>query len=106
VSTSNDDELALKEALWDAVEAFTDLRRKRHGIGQVRYGELTFLGNDVVRMMLEELADVSNYIEYQAAKLLLLQGLLEEDPRLQQHVKDGEITIGMQAFKGTKGGWV
>ena len=79
---STEEELTLKNALWDVVNEFNDLRKKRHEIGQEKYGELTFLGNDVVRMMLEELADVANYVEYQAAKLLLLQRALESDPRI------------------------
>jgi hypothetical protein len=105
VSTPNPEDLTIKDALWNAVNTFTDLRKKRHEIGQEKYGQFTFLSNDVIRMMLEELADVANYVEYQAAKLILLQGLLEQDPRLQELTKEGEITIGMQAFKGTKEGW-
>ena len=91
-----------------AIGEFRALRQERHAVGAKEYGELTFLGNDVVRMMLEELADTANYCEYQAAKLLLLQGMLEEDERFKSlGVKDGdtEITIGVQAFKGTGAGW-
>ena len=98
---STEEELTLKNALWDVVNEFNDLRKKRHEIGQEKYGELTFLGNDVVRMMLEELADVANYVEYQAAKLLLLQRALESDPRILAI----QGVIGTESFKGTKEGW-
>lgn len=105
MSTSEEDAVALRGALWDAANAFNDLRKARHEHGQQEYGEFTFLGNDVIRMMLEELADVCNYAEYMAAKLLLLQKMLEEDPRLLQHQEDGQIKIGVQSFLGTKDGW-
>jgi hypothetical protein len=47
----------LIEEINAAVEAFQYLISERHRDGAERYGEITFLGNDVVRMMLEELAD-------------------------------------------------
>lgn len=100
-----DDSYMIKGAIWDATNKFNDLRKARHEMGQEKYGKFTFLGNDVIRMMLEELADLGNYVEYQAAKLLLLQEVLERDPRLAEQTKDGHISIGVEAFKGTKDGW-
>lgn len=100
-----EEELALKNALWDATNIFRDLRTARHTLGERKYGSMTFMENDVFRMLLEELADVANYVDYLAAKLILLQQYLEADPRLQQHIQQGNITIGLQSFKGTKEGW-
>jgi len=85
---------------------FDELCITRHEIGAKEYGPFTFLGNDVVRMMLEELADTANYCRYQAIKLLLLQGLLEEDPKIAAAAdSDGDITIGVESFRGTSEGW-
>lgn len=83
---------------------FFELRTKRHEAGAAEYGAFTFLGNDVVRMMMEELADTANYCEMQFIKLRFLQDALEEDQKGKVN-KDGEITLGLKAFKGTKAGW-
>lgn len=87
---------------------FENLCLMRHEEGQDKYGKFTFLGNDVTRMMIEELADTVNYCRYQAVKLLLLQTMLEnelEDKGVTGEGKD-EITIGVKAFKGVKDvGW-
>jgi uncharacterized protein YqgQ len=95
----------VEKAILEALQEFQALRIERHAKGEEKYGHLTYLGNDVIRMMLEELADLVNYAEYQAAKILMLQRLLEEDPRLEAATKDNQITIGVEAFKGTKEGW-
>lgn len=87
---------------------FEDLCVARHDEGQVKYGKFTFLGNDIVRMMAEELADVANYARYQYVKLMLLQKALEEHLEGTGFVAEGqeEVTIGVQAFKGVKDvGW-
>lgn len=99
------EEEILEAAIRKASETFTRLRAIRHETGEEKYGRFTFVQNDVVRMMLEELADLCNYAEYQAAKLLCLQVALEEDPELNALTRDGSISIGVQAFKGTKEGW-
>ena len=86
--------------------AFDQLCQERHLAGQEEYGKLTFLGNDVVRMMIEELADTANYCRYQAVKLLLLQEYLEQE--LVDELGEGteEITLGIKAFKGVgEVGW-
>lgn len=86
-------------------ESFDKLCQERHAAGQQEYGQFTFLGNDVVRMMMEELADTSNYCRMQFIKLMLLQEALEG--KLSEETTDGEsITIGVKSFKGTRDiGW-
>lgn len=96
------------EYLNEKAAEFDALCEERHAEGQQKYGALTFLGNDVVRMLLEELADTTNYCRMQAVKLLALQEQLENV--LADEFGDGdnvdEITIGVKAFKGTKDvGW-
>lgn len=88
-------------------EGFDRLCQERHLKGQEEYGKLTFLGNDVTRMMIEELADTVNYCRYQAIKLMLLQEALEEQ-LADQLLEEGqeEITIGVKAFRGVADvGW-
>lgn len=53
----------------------------------------------MVRMMLEELADTANYCRMQSIKLLILQQAVEADLS-DLADKEGEITIGVKAFKG------
>lgn len=87
-------------------EAFDALCSERHTAGQEEYGKLTFLENDVTRMMIEELADTANYCRYQAIKLMLLQDFLEQ--KVTEEFGDGteEITLGVKAFKGvSEVGW-
>lgn len=79
--------------------AFDILTMERHKKGIEEYGKFTFVGNDVVRMMMEELADVSNYCRMQFIKLMMLQHAIEEE---MSDYKD----IGKDAFVGTKDvGW-
>lgn len=87
---------------------FDKLCQERHAAGQKEYGSFAFLGNDVLRMMMEELADTSNYCRMQYIRLAILQGALENKLTESGLVTDGEqeITLGVQAFKGTKDvGW-
>jgi hypothetical protein len=86
---------------------FAQLVEKRREEGAKEYGSITFLGNDVIRMMIEELADTVNYCTMQAVKLMLLQDFLGEE--VSHFGNDGEINLGMGvgAFKGTAPqGWV
>jgi len=86
---------------------FHELCRERHEHGQSEYGELTFLGNDVTRMLIEELADTVNYCTMQAVKLMMLESRFEAEvlPRLEEG-KLATSELGFQAFKGTKDvGW-
>ncbi|SRR6266508_1312199 len=92
------------ELINDYSEAFDKLCQERHDKGQAVYGVFTFLGNDVIRMMMEEVADTANYCRYQFIKLMFLQHMLEQDPQLQTD-EDNNIAIGLKAFKGTKEGW-
>lgn len=91
-------------------QEFDELCVERHRLGAEEYGTFTFLGNDVVRMMLEELADTSNYCRMQGIKLLLLQEVLEQQLDFDGigNVNDEEnqnLQIGFESFKGTKDGW-
>lgn len=86
---------------------FDLLCQKRHEEGAAEYGQFTFLENDVVRMMAEELADTANYCRMQFIKLLFLQEMLVA--KLDEEGITGEsdeISIGIESFKGTKDvGW-
>jgi hypothetical protein len=87
---------------------FEQLRTARHEHGQKEYGKFTFLENDIIRMMCEELADTANYCQYQYVKLRMLQDLLEEQLGAQGFFKEGQeaqINIGAAAFQGTGVGW-
>lgn len=97
----------LEDYLNEKVDAFDRLCDERHQEGQNEYGALSFLGNDVLRMMLEELADTVNYCRMQAIKLLILQEQLESQMSEGMGFKHGEdLQIGFESFKGTKdAGW-
>lgn len=99
-------EMDVSELLNEAAAQFDKLCQDRHEAGAKEYGQFTFLGNDVVRMMIEELADTVNYSRMQAVKLMILQQFLEQ--QVQDEMGEGteEITIGVKAFKGTSEmGW-
>jgi hypothetical protein len=90
-------------------DSFDKLCQERHLAGQKEYGALTFIGNDVVRMMAEELADTANYCRYQFIKLMMLQEALEaqlsgtEEALDQFKVVKDTLT---DSFKGTsQTGW-
>lgn len=96
----------LSELMKDASELFDKLCQERHLAGAAEYGTFTFMGNDVVRMMAEELADTANYCRMQFIKIMILQQFLEG--QLQDELGEGteEITIGVKAFKGAgEMGW-
>lgn len=92
---------AFKAELQEMEDVFLNLVQQRHETGQVEYGEFTFLENDMIRMMLEELADVVNYARMHAVKLLMYAKSLEDELE-----KSDTPNIGFQSFKGTKDvGW-
>jgi hypothetical protein len=85
---------------------YDSLCQTRHETGAKEYGVVAFLGNDVIRMMAEELADTSNYCRMQFIKLMLLQEMLETGLAAQGLFnEEGAIEMGAQAFKGTGEGW-
>lgn len=89
-------------------EAFDKLAQERHIAGAKEYGVVTFLGNDVIRMMMEELADTANYCRMQFIKLMMLQHMLEQDPQVPIAVAENELGFGTaeSAFKGAgEVGW-
>jgi hypothetical protein len=108
---SEEEEFA--EYLNEKASEFDALCAERHEAGAKEYGAVTFLGNDVVRMMLEELADTANYCRMQGVKLLMLQEHLEADLFEKENMSGfnqggdtDNIQIGFEAFKGTKDvGW-
>lgn len=93
-------ELILATLLQAKSDQFDKLCAERHEAGAAEYGALTFLGNDVVRMMAEELADTANYCRMQFIKLMVLQDMLEAEFEGKAD-GEGNITIGVQSFKGT-----
>jgi hypothetical protein len=86
------------EAFQEISDAFDTLCQERHNEGQKEYGTFTFLGNDVVRMMMEELADTANYCRYQFIKLMILQDALEQ--------QKAPAEVKFEGFKGVgEVGW-
>ena len=101
----SDEAMEITDAIVELSKQFDDLCQKRHDAGAKEYGVITFLGNDVVRMMAEELADTANYCRMQFIKLMMLQSFLEGHLKDEMGEGTEEITIGIGSFKGTKGGW-
>jgi hypothetical protein len=99
---SEDEAKGFVGELEEMAQVFDALCQARHVEGQKEYGAFTFLQNDVVAMMIEELADTVNYCRMQAIKLMILQkGVV-------QQIGDQPIpteTMGMGSFKGAKAGW-
>lgn len=101
--TQNDIE-GLDEYLQEMSSAFDKLCQMRHDEGAKEYGTFTFLENDVTRMMMEELADTSNYCRMQFIKLSLLQDMLSQDLEALTDA-EGNIKVGFKAFRGTAKNW-
>jgi hypothetical protein len=81
---------------------FDTLCQERHAAGAAEYGKFTFMANDVVRMMAEELADTANYCRMQFIKLMFLQLALEQEiATADVQSQNGTVTIGVQSFMGT-----
>ncbi len=99
MSESND----IAEYFTELSNEFDKLCQLRHQAGQAEYGAFTFLENDIVRMMAEELADTANYCRMQFIKLMILQNALVD--KFQAENGEVRIDMGAQAFKGTKAGW-
>jgi hypothetical protein len=101
------DRYELESILNDAAAQFDQLCVDRHEVDMRENGALAFLSEDVVKSMLEELADTTNFCRQQGIKLMILQSRLEQQLGA-EHVatESGEIELGFQAFKGTKDtGW-
>lgn len=84
-------------------EAFDNMSQQRFENGAQEYGPVTFLGNDVIKMMMEELVDTSNYCRMQFVKLGLLQEMLSSDENIQRLATvddENNVTIGIKSFKG------
>lgn len=88
----------------EAEEALNKMLEERLKAGAEKYGEFAFMGNDVTRMFLEEIADGMNYLRMQFIKMYILQVWLEHSGTLKQ-MEDNDLGIGVEAFKGTTEGW-
>lgn len=98
--------LDVTKAIAEYSVAFDILCQERHEEGAREYGAFTFIGNDVIRMMMEELADTANYCRMQFIKLMMLQHILEAQRASLGDVTEGDITIGLGSFKGVgETGW-
>src|SRR3954454_11289408 len=95
--TVSEEDKILADQISRASLLFDEMCMRRHTLGAEEYGMFTFLENDVMRMLLEELIDVSNYARMQFIKFILLQENLEEIL--------GPEKLGAQAFKATGAGW-
>jgi hypothetical protein len=97
----------LKELFDQFSLQFAELCQARHDDGEEKYGKHTWMGNDLIRMMVEELADTVNYCHYQAVKLMLLQIALDQELEGKLTTDDDDqVTLGVKAFKGVKDvGW-
>lgn len=105
--TEQTQEFDITQAIAEYSTAFDILCQERHEAGAREYGAFTFVGNDVIRMMMEELADTSNYCRMQFIKLMMLQHILEAQREGLGDVTEGNITIGLGSFKGVgETGWV
>lgn len=79
---------------------FEEMCRQRHETGELDYGHNTFIANDTLQMLLEELVDTSNTARYTFVRLLILNERLVNEMEGQ-----GVEVLGAQAFKGTGEGW-
>lgn len=89
-------------------DSFDRLCQERHEAGQAEYGKFTFIQNDVVKMMAEELADTANYCRMQFIKLMILQNMLVDELNDKGQTSSGEFNLGVGpgAFKGVgEVGW-
>lgn len=86
----------ITELIKQASQDFDKLTQERHQVGQKEYGEFTFLGNDVIRMMQEELADTANYARYHFIKLAIIQGMMLAD----EESKEVAESFGIGTFQG------
>ena len=83
---------ALVQQVQQASDEFLILVEQRHTDGAAEYGAYTYLKNDTIKMALEELADLMNYTQYTAIRLILLGKRLEAD------LQSTTPAMGSQAF--------
>jgi hypothetical protein len=81
----------------DLSAEFDQMCQLRHEKGAEDYGHLTFLENDTLRMLCEELIDAANYARYTYIRLRLYsEKFAGENP---------ESQIGAKSFKGAASEW-
>lgn len=101
---SPEEQLKVIEEMNEYSEMFDRLCMVRHQGGQEEYGEFTFLDNDLIRMMVEELADTCNYARYQATKLMILQQKLTN--ALEATGSEEQLeALGINTFRGAGKAW-
>lgn len=66
------------ELLQRLSEEFDQVTAERHNAGAQEYGELGFLGNDLVQYALEEVADLANYARFLYIRIRILQEVARE----------------------------
>ena len=78
--------------------------QERHETGAKEYGPTTFLENDMFEFIMEELADIANYVRYTYIKLRLLEEVARERGidmsagPLGEVRKTNEVPLGPSAF--------
>jgi hypothetical protein len=87
--------MAAEGSFQEYADWFDQLCQTRWNDGAVEYGAMAFMKNDVMRMMVEELADTVNYCRAQVVKLMVLNDAVVSQ---NQELED-------QEFRGTGEGW-
>lgn len=83
------------EELYKHSKTFDELCQRRWDAGAAEYGPTTFMQNDVLRMMIEELVDAANYSRMLVIKLLWLS----------EKAAQTQTDMGAEGFHGTGEGW-
>jgi hypothetical protein len=105
-STSDDGETPTLDRLNELSREFDVACKERLVAGAAEYGEFAFLGNDVLRMLYEELFDLANYAKMKFMKLRLLEDELASglDSSVQPSAEDAEHQVPFGAGSFTPGG--
>lgn len=72
---------------------FEDMCRKRHEMGEEKYGAFKFMEVDSLEEAAEELIDLANYARYSFIRIRLIQAYLR------QQTEEQPDLIGMEGFK-------
>lgn len=102
MATPSEEEMAFRSSIDRARSMFRQMKSDRHDYGQLKYGEFTFVEAPTMQMCLEELADLSNYAEYTAIKIVLLKEALER-AQMQMMQKSGGASGGFVSVRNYLG---
>jgi hypothetical protein len=91
---------ALKATVQELSDLFDRTCQERHEKGSEEYGQLTYLENDTVGMLLEELADAANYARYTFIRIALLARSAGVD---MNEGRGHKINLGPDAFTPATG---